>query len=995
MHSVGAAHLIDESTTIVSLVQRSVYSRPQAIAIVHGHRRWTYRQLDELANALAWELTRCGGASASLIPLVAGEGIELPLAVIATLKLGVPWVPIDMAWPPALIARCLSEIDPAVTVCTAAGANVVTGDEVLIDLETLAPRADAPEPRRRPRADDIVYGFYTSGSSGAPKCALNLHGGVLNRLLAMTRCFADEGAVVLQNSRSAFDSSIWQLLWPLTRGSTVIIPSRDGILDLEATIGEIARHGVTMTDFVPSVLNVLIKLIEARPDLRRQMTSLRRILVGGEALSPHTVTAVQALLPDTELTNTYGATECSIGSIWYPIDRETHARAARPIPIGRAIDNTAAIILDDSLTPVAPRELGEIYLGGLCVGAGYLGDEHRSRESFVRNPCPDIPGPTLYRTGDLGYMDQAGGNIYYGGRIDDEVKLNGARANLGDIEMVLRRCPQVADASVVACDEDERTRLIAYVVARSGQDATGIRQYLSRVVPHELMPSRIVTIDRIPLSGNGKVDRRALAALAPPAVEQPLTRSIGSVEQEMIDVWTRILRPERPIDLEDNFFDLGGDSLDLQRLVADLQGVIGRPVSIREVADRPTVRGLSQLNKCPENRATPAADGYLDAVKADLVLPVDVRAPAGVRRSFRYVLLTGATGFVGAHLLSALLTETPARVLCLVRADDAQAAVQRLQSALGQQRLDLDRHWSRVDIAVGDLTLPLLGLQETHYAKFAEQLDTIVHCGAVINLLLDYSWHRPVNVLGTREIIRLAAAGTPKHLHYVSSLAAHRTIPGTYGAPATGYARSKWVAEKLLGLAAERGVSSSAYRLSEVLPHSGTGSCSSNGLIDSTVRAFVELGVYFSTDATIDYVPVDVAARAIVAATGRGIQHRRFDVLGHPPLRLGALFSAIAGACGLRQVSYLEFWSRLHDRRVGGRRSDERLLTVLPNPDKLQKRDPLRDLFGDPTPAAVPARTELVDATSVEWPPASRLVASWADAWRDRRTAYEGHAAGR
>ncbi|MFD2350853.1 AMP-binding protein [Nonomuraea ferruginea] len=231
----------------------------------------------------------------------------------------------------------------------------------------------------------MIYGFYTSGSTGAPKCALNHHRGLVNRLTTMSRRFGD-GAdhVTLQNSRSTFDSSMWQVLWPLVSGGQVVLPHRDGILDLEETATTIGRYGVTMTDFVPSVLEAFVSLLEVREDLREATSSLRRMLIGGEAAGAGVVHRLRALLPGLEVTNTFGPTECSIGSVFHDV---TDADADR-IPLGRPIDNTAAILLDDDLKPVPVNTPGEMYLGGECVGAGYLNDPERTARVLVANPFP-------------------------------------------------------------------------------------------------------------------------------------------------------------------------------------------------------------------------------------------------------------------------------------------------------------------------------------------------------------------------------------------------------------------------------------------------------------------------------------------------------------------------------------------------------------------------------------------------------------------------------
>ncbi|HEU5320218.1 MAG TPA: amino acid adenylation domain-containing protein, partial [Methylomirabilota bacterium] len=455
--------------TVLALVEAQVQRTPRRAAITHEGRTLTYADLDGKASTLAHRLAGHGAAKGDVVPLVMNNGLELPVAMLATMKLGAVFVPVDATWPAERIDTILRQVRPTTLVTTedARPGAAWAAASVVIDVDGLAAAAPT-RPLAEVTADDLIYGFFTSGSTGVPKCALNIHRGLVNRFLFMTRRYASDGRdVVLQNSRHVFDSSIWQLLWPLTNGSRVVIPRAAAHLDLASTVESIAQHGVTMTDFVPSVFNALVELVAATPALRDRLASLRQLLIGGEEMSARAVHTFRRLLPHVGLTNTYGPTEASIGMIFH----EVRPDDGDAIPLGRPIDNTFAVVLDDHLRVVPVGVLGEICIGGECLGPGYLADPAKTRAAFVDNPVPEIPGARLYRTGDLGYQ-RWDGHFRFVGRRDFQVKVGGVRIELGEVEAALLRHAGVREAKVaVTGDSPERKALVAYVVADPGVDA--------------------------------------------------------------------------------------------------------------------------------------------------------------------------------------------------------------------------------------------------------------------------------------------------------------------------------------------------------------------------------------------------------------------------------------------------------------------------------------------------------------------------------------------
>ncbi|HEX2051290.1 MAG TPA: amino acid adenylation domain-containing protein [Actinomycetota bacterium] len=985
--------------TTVQLFEDRAASAPDSPAIVYGDVTLTYAQLDGKANALARALRDRGVRRGDMVPLVMRDSLELPISMIASMKLAAPFLPVDDAWPADRIAALIANVAPKVVLVGARGAAGVSDADTLVVAHAELALDDGADLGPGPTVDDLIYGFYTSGSTGLPKCALNQHLGLLNRFLYMSRRFGDDASnVVLQNSRHVFDSSIWQLLWPLTTGSKVVIPVRDGILDLAQTIEVVARHGVTMTDFVPSIFATLVDMIEADASLVPKLASLRRLLIGGEEISARAIRRFWALLPHVAITNTYGPTECSIGSIFHDVTPED----GDSIPIGYPIDNTYAVVLDDERRPLPAGELGEIYIGGDCMGRGYLGDPEKTSRAFVPNPYPQIPGDTLYRTGDLGFM-RGDGNLHFVGRRDHQVKIGGVRIELAEIESVMCAHAAVRDAKVVVHDDEDTKMLVAFVVPRRALDLAQLRTHVERLLPKHSVPRRLFTLDAMPLTPNGKADRKALARMA---AERLAGGGAGGRDEDLTDVqkrvkeiWLEVLKC-RDVGLDDDFFESGGDSLALQRLALALADRLGAKLALRTIVASPTVRDVASLVEIgrPDRDVVETVDLALE-----VALDPGLRgAPSEADGPPADVMLTGVTGFVGAHVLHDLLVHTDARVFCLVRARDPGDAHVRIDEALRQHGLWHGDHHGRVVPVAGDLGRPRLGLELDEFERLAGVVDAIVHNGALVNHVLDYRAHRRPNVVGTAEVLRLATTGPTKHVHYVSTLsvfppshsfaAEEAPEPWDEIVPVDGYSQSKWVAEKMLARARERGVPSTVYRLGEVMPHSVTGVPSRSGLADALVEACLRLGLAFDSPIRMDYTPVDYVARVVAAVVGRGLRpDGAFHVVHPDAVSFDDMLARFRASTRLDPVGYPEFHREVRRRAIDGDDRMARLLTLLPGPDgpEHEVADRLASLFTDGTRAYATTRAaELRRELGTLWPPLGDAVFDARVAqWRRRKPA--------
>ncbi len=909
---------------VTALIEQQRARTPDRPAVTyHGptETTLTYAEFDALANGLAAELAEAGVHAGDVVPVVLGNSLELPLCLVAVMKLGAAFTLCDPAWPEERLRAVLARPAPPL-VLTATAAVVERGAHV-VAAHRIRPRGRGPDVPE-PGPDAVAYGVFTSGSTGAPKCALNVHRGLTNRLRFMTRWFAATGdEVVLQNSRHTFDSAIWQLLWPLTTGGRTVVPEQGEFLDLERTVEVIHRHRVTVTDFVPAILGMLVALLEAEPAAVAKVASLRHLVVGGEEIIPHAVHRLRELVPGLEITNGYGPSETAIGMVFHRIAGTEGDR----IPLGRPIDNCYAVVADDRLTPLPPGRTGEILVGGACVGAGYLDEPARTRQVFVPNPYPRIPGARLYRTGDLGWFDEAG-LLRFAGRRDRQTKVDGVRIEPAEIETAAEGCPGVIQAKALTVRQGGRNRLVVAAAAEAGTAPAALRAHLVSVLPRIHLPHHCFVLESLPLTDNGKVDLAALRRIVtekpekperperPPAGGGPGARGGDPPAERVADIMRGVLGlPDFGVD--DDFLAHGGDSLSALAATLAVRDALGVPLVVSDLyAHRsPGALAAAALRRPAGDGGAGAEAGEEPAAMARDALPPADLARAAARAAGaaavlppRTVLVTGATGFVGSRAVHRLLGTTPARVVCLVRArDDAQARY-RMVAALRAQGLWEEALGPRLDARAGDLTRPRFGWPARTWDRYAAECDAVLHAGALVNFLLGYREHRAANVTGTAHVLRFALAGRPKPLHHVSTLgvldrhARHAgtrlgegTDPRRVTVPGSGYSRSKLVAERLLLRARELGAPVTLYRLGEIMPAADNGLPNPRALTHLLLSACHQLGLRPAVPMRTDYTPVDETAARLVAGLAEGATGADYHVFRAESVDLAAVGPAPAG----------------------------------------------------------------------------------------------------
>lgn len=542
--------------------------RPDAVAVVSDERTLSYADLNRRANALAWRLMARGAGPDRLVGISARRSPEMVIGLLAILKSGAAYVPLDPDYPPQRLAYMMQD----------SGVSLLVAPSGLADTLAVPPGIEVIEPDDSQRDDDpvvalhpatLAYAIYTSGSTGQPKCAANHHQALHNRLAWMQQAYPiAPGDVVLQKTPFSFDVSVWEFFWPLSVGARLALAAPGEHRDPRRLARRIVAQGVTTLHFVPAMLQEFL----ADP-AARECNGVRRILCSGEALPASVAQRAMRLLPQAGLYNLYGPTEAAIDVTHWtcgPAD-------AGSVPIGRAIGNITLRILDADLHPVPPGTAGELYLGGVGLARGYHARPALTAQRFVPDPLGKA-GERLYRTGDLCRW-RADGAAEYLGRLDHQVKLRGQRVELGEIEAQLLKQPQVREAVVVARDEAAGPRLVAYVVPQADAATPlgpALREAMSRALPDFMVPAVWVELERLPLSPNGKVDRKALPApQAPEPAGAPAAPRTDN-ERRLAALWSELLGIDAGlIGRDSHFFECGGHSVLAIRLVARLRQSLG------------------------------------------------------------------------------------------------------------------------------------------------------------------------------------------------------------------------------------------------------------------------------------------------------------------------------------------------------------------------------------------------------------------------------------
>jgi amino acid adenylation domain-containing protein len=571
--------------TVLGRFERAALTHPDSVAVVDGNERVTYRELDERATQIAHTLIKAGVGSETLVGVFLDRAVDLLAGLLAIWKSGGAYLPLDPGYPPDRLAFMLedSSVGVVLTEDSLVGFLPATGAQIIClgnFPEAIQMSGHSFKPVR-PTADQLAYVVYTSGSSGKPKGVAICHGGLANVVEAIRgELGLDASDVVLSSATISFDISILEMSLPLISGAGLHIVDRFCAADGAQMIKAIRISGATVILGTPTSWRLLI-------EAGWQGSAALQLVSGGEVLPASLARTLSRLC--RSVWNHYGPTEATICAT-------TELASANPekVTIGRPIANVRVYLLDEDHKRVPPGEIGEMYIGGAGVGRGYLNRPELNKARFLPDPFASTPGARMYKTGDLarGLTD---GRLEFLGRIDGQVKIRGFRIELEEIEEIIGQYPGIQTAAVQAVERGaDDYRLMAFVVSKTERQFAGLKEFLRKTLPWYMVPSEFIAVKSLPVSPNGKVDRKALKDLhlRPVLEEKPVEQPVDEIEASLKSIWQQLLKIS-PISVTDDFFDLGGHSLLATRMFVEIDRRLHTKVPLSTLVGHPTIRGLA------------------------------------------------------------------------------------------------------------------------------------------------------------------------------------------------------------------------------------------------------------------------------------------------------------------------------------------------------------------------------------------------------------------
>lgn len=576
------------------LLQEQVERTPNNVAVIFAKEQLTYDSLNAKANQLAHYLQQLGVGPEVLVGICVERSLLMVVAVLGILKAGGAYVPIEPTYPLERQAYIIADSNiPILLTQQRLAANLPLDVTKVIcldaDWEDIA-QENTENPVSQTIPENLAYVIYTSGSTGKPKGTLIPHRGLVNYLNWCTQAYAvEQGTGTLVHSPLGFDLTITSLFSPLLVGSQVkLLPENQGMETLYTALSQ--SSNLSLVKLTPAHLELLGQQFSPQDAAGRT----RAFIIGGENLLAQQIAFWQKFAPDTMLVNEYGPTETVVGCCIYQVNDKQQSGS---IPIGRPIANTQLYVLDSHLQPVSIGLVGELYIGGKGIARGYLNKPELTAQKFIPNSFSNEPGECLYKTGDLARY-RCDGTLEFLGRIDNQVKLRGFRIELGEIEAALLEHQGVQE-SVVVLQEDvsSNQRLVAYIVlnAELSTSISELSQFLKQKLPEYMVPSAYIQLDALPLTSNGKIDRKAFAVVEEfrPELEVTYVPPTTEVEQTIAAVWQEVLHLEK-VGIHDNFFDIGGHSLLIAQVHSQLQELLPQDLSMIELLEHPTINSLAK-----------------------------------------------------------------------------------------------------------------------------------------------------------------------------------------------------------------------------------------------------------------------------------------------------------------------------------------------------------------------------------------------------------------
>ena len=739
---------------IVQLFEEQVDKYPNNVAVVFEEKQLTYKELNEKSNSLACYLHGLDIPQSSIIPVVMNRSIDLIISIFAIIKAGFTYLPIAPDTPSERISYILENSNAKIAIINS-NQNVLLGDNIqALDIESFDfSKYCINNLNLDIQPQDLLYIIYTSGSTGNPKGVKICHNNLVNFVYSFNNLFENitPNDKLLASTNISFDVSIFEIFMPLLNGASLYLYDEPTINDIFKYCKSLVKNKITFAYIPPNILEDVYNVLSSYSNI-----PLNKILLGVEPIKASTIKKYYGLNPDLRIINAYGPTETTICSTAILLDKNI-LRDYKIIPIGRPLSNLNIYILDKNLQPVPIGVLGQIFISGDNVSKGYLNNAELTKKSFVSLPHLDCK--LAYSTGDLAKWDE-NGIINFVGRNDSQIKINGHRIELGEIESCIYLYPNI-EKNVVLLDKNNK--LTCYFSSDQQINISDLKAFMQRKLPLYYIPNFFVQVDSFKLTQNGKIDKKALQKIKIDTSNTYIPPE-SEYQKKLVSVFETILGMNH-IGITDNFFELGGDSLLAIKLQIEAFNN-GLDISYKDIFNYPTVKQLS------ENISTATVHKYNDEYDYTQINELLKKNSYNLgtiltKKKLKNVLLTGSTGFMGSHILDALLRKTKCNIYCLVRVKDNNDPQVRLLNTLRfyfGNKYDKEI-FNRIVVIEGDIAKDNLGLDEIYYEKLGFSIDCVINSAAIVKHYGNLDTFTSTNIQGAKNIIEFCSKFGCKLFH--------------------------------------------------------------------------------------------------------------------------------------------------------------------------------------------------------------------------------------
>lgn len=862
--------------TIAELIEEQALKTPEKIAITFKESALTFKELNDKSNMLAQYLRAQNIGRNDIIGIMLERSLELIVSIIAVLKSGACYIPIDPTFPKSRINYMLANSNSKLIIVDKTTISKTNFENKLLisldKIEKLSKNTASLKHINLP--DDNSYIIYTSGSTGTPKGVVLKHKALTNLTYHLNNYVEflnapSNNECMASVTTASFDIFIFETLICLQKGIKVAISTKDEQVIPEQLNNLINKNNVTAIQMTPSRMQLFIDNIEYIPDFK----NLKYITLAGEPL-PLTLVKRLKELGIKKVYNGYGPSETTVFSSFTDVTEKSE------ITIGKPLSNTYFYVLDNNLSPVPNGVAGELYIAGDGVGNGYLNKPNLTNASFIKNPF--IDNSLMYKTGDLCKF-LPNGELYYLGRVDNQIKIRGLRIELDEIENRILTFPFIQKAKVIKQTINEREFLSAYFIAEQRINIANLRSYLLEFLPNYMIPTYFTALDKFPYTPNGKIDKKALP-LPKADLKNTYEKYIPpktDLEIKLVKIFEDILNI-KPIGINDDFFELGGDSILAMRLNIELLN-ISNNIKYSDIFNSPTISRLIKLiqndkTKKNNDEILLNKDVFSDVLQNNLELPYEI-----LEFKPKNILLTGSTGFLGIHILSSLLENTKSNIYCLIRKEPNISPISKLDKKLKYYFNDkyTKELNNRIKIVEGDIT-------DTDLSEFKNNIDVVINSAAKVSHFGKYQDFYQINVLGVQHLLDFCKKYNKKFYQistlsvsgnsFVDTFATYQNFEEETNFDESNfyigqnldnvYVKSKFEAEQIILKEIENGLEGYILRVGNLMPRFSDGkfqeNVSENAYINR-LSAFLKLKTIPDNikNGYVEFTPIDFVADAI------------------------------------------------------------------------------------------------------------------------------------